>query len=392
MSTYGKQENVVKMKVYTYFNMQRKRADGSIPIYLCVARPPQRLYIHTGLFSSVVFDDGIFPRTERNHKAKTIRLNEIIEGTEKVVLENSTVGHHELKALIAERVLGKVSGNNLIDMLKKYAAKCNAIRTRQLYEATARKIEIYDRTATLSLTNLWLEKFLDHERSIGNDDNSTAIHLRNIRSVFNWAIKNRWTDNYPFEYFNIPSKKTRKRSLSLEDMRYIIHADVKPSQMKFRDLFVLMFYLIGVNGVDLLNATKDQLVNGRFTYRRSKTHKEYSVKVYPEAMELIERLSGRNHLLCFADTSSYLHTMGKLNKALKDIMSGLSSYYARHTWAQMAYDIDIPFDTISDALGHEHGSKITSVYVDFNQKKVDEANRKVIDYVLGIGEFSGSPT
>ena len=41
-----------------------------------------------------------------------------------------------------------------------------------------------------------------------------------------------------------------------------------------------------------------------------------------------------------------------------------------------------PRETISAALGHEIGSRVTSIYIDFDQKKVDEANRKVMDYVL----------
>lgn len=45
-------------------------------------------------------------------------------------------------------------------------------------------------------------------------------------------------------------------------------------------------------------------------------------------------------------------------------------------------ELDIPKDTISEALGHEYGSRITGVYIKYNRDKVDEANRKVIDYIL----------
>ena len=62
---------------------------------------------------------------------------------------------------------------------------------------------------------------------------------------------------------------------------------------------------------------------------------------------------------------------------------GLSSYWARHTWATIAASLDIPKETISAALGHEIGSPITSIYIRLDQKKVDEANRMVIDYVNG---------
>ena len=58
-------------------------------------------------------------------------------------------------------------------------------------------------------------------------------------------------------------------------------------------------------------------------------------------------------------------------------------YIARHTWATVAASLDIPKETISEALGHSIGSEVTSIYINFDRKKVDEANRKVIDMVNG---------
>jgi integrase len=53
----------------------------------------------------------------------------------------------------------------------------------------------------------------------------------------------------------------------------------------------------------------------------------------------------------------------------------------RHTWATLAAELDIPKETISAALGH--GKKtVTDIYIQFDRKKIDEANRKVIDHVF----------
>ena len=68
---------------------------------------------------------------------------------------------------------------------------------------------------------------------------------------------------------------------------------------------------------------------------------------------------------------------------MKPIEKEITSYWGRYSWATYAADLDIPKDTISEALGHVHGSKITGVYIKFSRDKIDEANRKVIDYVLG---------
>lgn len=60
---------------------------------------------------------------------------------------------------------------------------------------------------------------------------------------------------------------------------------------------------------------------------------------------------------------------------------GLTTYWARHTWATIASELDIPIETIGLALGHKVGSSVTNIYIRYNPAKIDDANRKVIDYV-----------
>jgi integrase len=65
----------------------------------------------------------------------------------------------------------------------------------------------------------------------------------------------------------------------------------------------------------------------------------------------------------------------------KAICPELTSYWARHTWATIAYNIGVSKDIISQALGHSNGVQVTDIYIQYDLEKVDEANRKVIDYI-----------
>lgn len=56
-------------------------------------------------------------------------------------------------------------------------------------------------------------------------------------------------------------------------------------------------------------------------------------------------------------------------------------HWARHTLATIAAELDIPKETIAAALGHG-GNTVTDIYIRFDQRKVDDANRRVMDYVL----------
>ena len=179
--------------------------------------------------------------------------------------------------------------------------------------------------------------------------------------------------------------------------------EVQPHQEKYRDLFMLTFYLIGINPVDLLSLTRENIVNGRIEYSRSKVDQTYSIKLEPEALEIIERYKGKSFLIDPLDSYSYykdflhrwnenLQQLGELEwvkgksgrknkKKVTPLYPDLTTYWARHTWATIAGQLEIPIETISKALGHETGSKTTWIYYQFDQNKIDQANRKVIDFI-----------
>lgn len=228
--------------------------------------------------------------------------------------------------------------------------------------------------------------------------NSRALVLRTLRAVFNDAIDNEITTSYPFRKFKIKQEPTRKRSLSVEDLRTLFNYPVEEYAVKHLDMFKLMFMLIGINPVDLCHLK--EIVNGRIEYNRAKTHKLYSIKVEPEALEIINKYRGKNWLIYALDQHKDYHDFAhRMGVALKKIgpmervgrggkkifhplFPDISAYWARHTWATIAADLDIPMETISHALGHSFGCETTAIYINFNNRKVDEANRKVLDWVL----------
>lgn len=229
------------------------------------------------------------------------------------------------------------------------------------------------------------------------------MRLRDIRAVFNFAIDEEMTDLYPFRKFKIKSTPTMKRSLSADDIRMIATMPLLPWQEEYRDVFMLIFYLIGINIVDLFSLTHENVQNGRIVYTRRKTKRIYSIKIEPEAQEILERRKGTTHLIDVADRyKDHTNFTSRFNKALKTFGTWevdehhkqkvrykpywdfLSSYWARHSWATIAYnDCNIPVDVISQALGHSMGNRVTMVYINSDSKKVDEANRKVIEKVRG---------
>lgn len=299
------------------------------------------------------------------------------------------------------------SENLFVARFEAYGSRQKALRTREIYATTLKKILAFDHKArSLSFSDVnkdWLSRFDAWLVPSCPSKNGRNIHLRNIRAVFNDAIDNEVTSAYPFRRFKIRPAATVKRAVSVETLRAIFDYPVEPWQRRYVDAFRLVFCLIGINVVDLLDAAP--LVDGRLAYLRSKTGRLYDIKVEPEALEIIRRYSGRDHLVSFGEgRKSYKSFTMQLDRALQSIGSsrhevrlvdgkkkkvkvydpafpGLTSYVARHSWATIAASLDVPKETISKALGHG-GSSVTDIYIDFDMRKVDEANRRVLDWVF----------
>lgn len=128
---------------------------------------------------------------------------------------------------------------------------------------------------------------------------------------------------------------------------------------------MLMFYMIGINASDLFLAKKTDVVNGRLEYRRHKTGRLYSIRIGPEAMEIINRYAGKGEYLLdimddYGNYKDFLHRMGMALKQIGEmerkglggkkvrelLFPDLSLYWSRHTWATVAAELDIPMETI----------------------------------------------
>lgn len=274
--------------------------------------------------------------------------------------------------------------------------------TKGVYKHTLDKIHAFDPDIDKkNFEDITLQWLTDFEAFCAQTacKNARNIHLRNIRAVFNNAIDYEITTAYPFRRFKIRPEATRKRSMTVEELRKLFNYPVEEYAEIYRDMFKLIFLLVGINSVDL-HGLKSITRDGRIEYKRAKTGRLYSIKVEPEAMEIINKYRGKNGLLCIADRwSDSRNFRHQCNKALQRIgqverkgrggkkiitaeFEDVTTYFARHSWATIAYDLGISKDVIAQALGHSDGHDTTNIYIKEDNRLVDAANRRVLDWVL----------
>lgn len=398
-------------KSFLKLDSRRPLRDGTFPIKIAVSHGTN-LYLSTGISVST---DLWNAEAGKVIGASAKRINDTLSTllvrvqSEVLALRESGRFHKmsnaELKAVLQSA--GTLTDDtpapvDFFDVANAFLSTKSGKRTIEIYNATLKKLHAYAGNALLleDIKPNWLREF---EVYLGGSANGRAIHLRNIRAIFNYALDEEITTSYPFRKFKIKKEETRKRSLSVEQMReFLALEDLTNAEREYRDMFLLTFYLIGINIADMASLMPGSIVNGRLEYRRAKTGKLYSIKLQPEALNIINRYAGEKHLLSpFDRYKSYrdynhhindaLKKLGPLNgrkarngvRKRKPIAPDCSTYWARHTWATIAYNIGIPDETIAAALGHSHGNRITAIYIDKSGAKTDEANRKVIDHVLG---------
>lgn len=313
----------------------------------------------------------------------------------------------------------------VIEKLKKEGRDSSAMT----YNAVINSIEDYFKTDEVDISSInykfliaW-EAYLKTERTMvrkdqfGRDretvkpastDSGVHHYMKDLRAMFNLAIAE-FNDedlgiikikHYPFRKYKIGNApKTRKRNLTKEEIRDIVDLDVegKGGLLEMgRDVGLLCFYLIGMNTTDIYHINQYQ--DGRISYNRKKTRGEraddayISIKVEPEAEQILNKYldeSGErvfNFHKRYADERNFLKGV---NTGLKQVAKELNSekvptsVFFRHTWATIARNkCGLDKDLIGKALNHiEAIGTITDVYIETDWSIIDDANRKVIDYI-----------
>ncbi len=380
------------------------RKDGLSPVVLVFEDCGKRYKVSTGIFAKCQIKGREFPSKEPSARAKTIALGRRLVAVDDYLLtrrENESAAETMKKVRII--VTGKEPRQKkcLPDFVAEYAATKDKPGTRGLYEATVRKILSYDPKATFdSVDTNWLNGW--RKANAHMSANGFSIHLRNLRTVFNWAIDNEFTVRYPFRRYKIKNERTAINNISLDGLRALRDYPVEPWQEIYRDFFMLSFYLCGINAVDLLSLKRTDYKNGRIRYRRRKTGRLYDLPVPDEADEIIKKYPGEKWLLSPLDVyKNYKDFSHHWNDALRKIgpsqkvedkcgrkrkieyspiLPGITVYSARYTFASLAAEIDLPRETIALCLGHAW-SDVTSRYINYDTRKIDEAVKKIVTYV-----------
>jgi len=286
----------------------------------------------------------------------------------------------------------KARQKTFTDVFKEYLSLCRAQKTKEAYIYSYDILCEHTRKETIEFGDITYRTLTALDKAMeksGKKVNTRSIVFRNIRTLYNYAIKIGATDanSYPFRNFKIQKGRKEKEYLTLTQLRQLRDLPLQGREAKARDFFMLSFYLCGINPTDLYHL--DHQTNTITFKRQKEKHTDplpVHIGIQPEAQTIIDTYTSKKHLVSFADEyAKYPTFKANYGKSLRSVGKQLGIrlyfYMARYTWATYAAQLDIPLDVVSKALGHADKSIAEQFYITFDWGRVNSANRKVLDHI-----------
>ncbi len=237
-------------------------------------------------------------------------------------------------------------------------------------------------------------RFLRNTKRVG--ETTIGMMMSRTRTIINRGVKKQLVkyDVSPFAYYSIKSSPVREVDITIENLLKIKNHLPKEKKLRVaRDLFMLSFYLGGINLADLLDV--DFRKTDKIEYIRKKARnlklgeQRIIITIHEDARPIINDWMNRNTgKLDFGYKFTYSNFYRYLTRSLNTLAEELKInqkvvyYSARKTFAQFASELGIPDGVIDYCLGHSDKSRgVIRYYTKVKQKQAEIAINRVIDYV-----------
>ena len=271
-------------------------------------------------------------------------------------------------------------------------------RTSETYRCTLKSFMQFREDKDVLLEDIdsdLMQMYEAYLRNKGLTKNSTSFYMRILRAVYNSAIeKDLTTNRNPFKHVYTGIDKTIKRAIPLKAIKQIKNLDLslQPSLDFARDMFLFSFYTRGMSFIDMAYLKKKDLANGILSYRRRKTGQQLFIRWEKCMQEIVDKYDNSlsEYLLPIIkpmkgdERTHYQNAMYLINRKLKEIgkMTGvqlpLTMYVARHSWASVAKNKNVPISVISEGMGHD-SEMTTQIYLaSLDTAVVDRANKMIL--------------
>lgn len=266
-----------------------------------------------------------------------------------------------------------------------------------LYKLSFKSIENYTGSDMLieqisHRTILGYDKFL-RESKVGSE--TIRLRMRILSTLIKYAQRCQYA-NYtvnPFAGYSTPERTIRQSWISVEEVKAIRDLQThKKGLIKCKDLFMLSYYLGGINIIDLVKINFDDC-SSKLLYVRTKTerinksNKYVEFNIPDEAIPIIKKYKGEDGKLILGtkyQQGTMMHQFLQYNIPRLAKATGIKNlvfYSARKSFSQHAFLLGVNPSVIDYILGHKIGSASSCLYsyIKVTPEMATDAIRKVLD-------------
>ena len=312
-----------------------------------------------------------------------------------------------------------MTGNTFRTCAERLASEleCEGLgRTANSYRTAAARLVAFNDGVDPHLDHLSAQLLGDFQYALkaeGLKPNTISFYMRTLRAIYNRAVAEgrttRRTENI-FAGVYTGVAPTRKLALTANELALLAAHD--PTQTEGRGvdseplpehlaqalaMFLFCYHARGMCFVDMAHLKKADLRGETIAYRRQKTGQQIELLVLPAMRRIIDWftpfVAGSPYLFpVLTDPArnldlQYTSGLRLQNLRLKKVATRcgitkkFSTHCARHSWATIAKNANLPIAVISEGLGHTN-QQTTQIYLASLERSVlDNASRLVSEAI-----------
>lgn len=379
----------------------KRLIDGRHKIRVSLAHNSETRYIPTDCIidNESEFRDGmVIGRPDAS--SMNVRLRNILNYYQDIIDHTSFISGYSCSEL-RELLVRKKDYNNakFSDAMSAYLEELKEDerhKSEKLYRLACSSFirECGDLFLTM-ITPRDIKKFRKNLEKRRLSPTTVRIYMTLVKVVVHFAEKRkmcRYEDD-PFEDVQAPAANVRELDLTVDELKAI--RDLVPSKYNVgiaRDIFMLSYYLGGMNLVDMLEV---DFRKSYIEYYRQKTknkkhgESKTAFSIQPEAREIIKKYMKPNGRLVFGKFDTFGKAYSVISRKMEAVaeLAGVSKrvvfYSARKSFVQHGFDLGIALETLEYCIGQSmKTNRPIFNYVRVMRNHADNAMRKIFDNLL----------
>jgi integrase/recombinase XerD len=395
----------MKATIRPFLYTRRVKENGKYPVKLKVTYKREKKYFSVGV--DLTEDEFKVFHLSKKLKKQFEDITYYLKKADTIIddlKENFSWTEFEKRFFTSQQTITARS-LNISTLLTGYSDQLNQegrVKSSDSYKTTSNKLKtVFKKTILLTdVTPEFLRTFEQKMLSENLTYSSIGIYMRNIRVIFNQAIRDKLisSDYYPFgkNKYSPPTSRKAKKALTIEDIgKLYAYVPETKYEARAKDMWLFAYFANGMNVKDIALLKYQNIANGEINFFREKTinshrddQKEIRIILSDELKAIIKKWGNKkkqagNYIFDIIKTAdatprekrrAVSQAIKSINKYMKIIAGNLkleripTTNYARHSFSTVLKRAGVSIEMISEQLGHSN-IKTTEIYLDSFEKE-----------------------